>query len=145
MNVALKEFNQIVCQINGVYHDICTKMGISDSDFDILYMICEQGDGCNQSTIYKSLWQKKSTINSSLKKLEKQGFLSIEPGEGRQTRIFLTEKGKELSANTAERVIAIENEVFNNWSKEDQEAMVRLNQRYLEGLVNGTKVLFEED
>jgi len=139
---SLKEFNHITRQINGVYHDICTGLGISDSEFDILYVLAEDGDGCRQSLIYKSIGQKKSTINSAIKKLEKSGCLRVEAGEGRNTRVFLTEAGRKLSADTVERVIALENEIFNSWSEEDREALIRINRAFLESFEARSKALF---
>jgi len=57
-------------------------------------MICNLGEGCNQSALYKNSGLGKSTINSALKKMEKEGYLTIEKGEGRNTRVFLTDAGR---------------------------------------------------
>lgn len=141
MKASLKDFNRVVWQINGVYHDMCAALGISDSEFDVLYVLAEEGGECKQSLIYKSTGQKKTTINSAIKKLEKNGCLRLAAGEGRNTRVFLTEAGRKLSADTVDRVIAIENEMFDSWSTEDREAMIRLNRNYLKGLERGAKTL----
>lgn len=132
MEVAFKEFNQILGNINAAYHGVCVKLGISDSEFDILYILCDLGDGCNQSAIYKNSGLGKTTINSAIKKMEKKGYIRIEQGTGRNTLVYLTEMGKELSAKTAERIIEIENAIFHSWSKEEQNIFVELNKKYLE-------------
>ncbi len=132
MEVAFKEFNQILGNINAAYHEVCVKLGISDSEFDILYILCDLGDGCNQSAIYKNSGLGKTTINSAIKKMEKKGYIRIEQGTGRNTLVYLTEMGKELSAKTAERIIEIENAIFHSWSKEEQNIFVELNKKYLE-------------
>lgn len=134
MFIAFKELNSIISQINGAYHDICTKVGISDSEFDIFYVLCEQGDGCKQSLIYKSSGIGKSTINSAIKKMEKEGYLKVEKDDGRSTRVFLTDKGKARSAETAEHIIEIENRIYESFSKKDREAFIKLNRDYLNAL-----------
>lgn len=131
MRVAFKEFNRIIGNINGAYHDVCMKLGISDSEFDILYILCDLGDGCNQSAFYKNSGLGRSTINSAIKKMEKNGLIRMERGTGRNTLIYLTDAGKALSARTAERVIAIENTIYDSLSREEQELFTRLNERYL--------------
>lgn len=131
MEVAFKEFNQVLGNINAAYHEVCVKLGISDSEFDILYNLCDLGDGCNQSAIYKNSGLGKTTINSAIKKMEKNGLLRIEQGSGRNTLVYLTEEGKKLSARTVERIIEIENMIFHSWSKEDQKMFIGLNEKYL--------------
>lgn len=131
MEVAFKEINQILGNINAAYHEVCVKLGISDSEFDILYTLCDLGDGCNQSAIYKNSGQGKSTINSAIKKMERNGLIRIEQGVGRNTLIFLTEAGKKLSVQTVEKIVEIENAIFHSWSKEDQDMFVGLNEKYL--------------
>lgn len=132
MEVAFKEFNQVMGNINAAYHEVCVKLGISDSEFDILYILCDLGDGCNQSAIYKNSGLGKTTINSAVKKMEKKGYIRIEQGSGRNTLVYLTEAGKELSVKTVERIIEIENAIFHSWSKKDQNMFVELNKKYLE-------------
>ena len=78
MEVAFKEFNQILGNINAAYHEVCVKLGISDSEFDILYILCDLGDGCNQSAIYKNSGLGKTTINSAIKKMEKKGYITLQ-------------------------------------------------------------------
>ena len=136
MEVTLKEFNRIIGNINGAYHDVCIKMGISDSEFDVLYMLHNFGDGCNQSVIYRNSGLSKSTINSSIKKMEKNGFIRVEQGTGRNTKVFLTANGKELSSQTVERVIEIENQIFETWSSEEKEMFIKLNEKYLTDFVS---------
>ena len=45
MKVEFKEFNSIIGKINGIYHEAALKMGMSDSERDILYVLCDKGSG----------------------------------------------------------------------------------------------------
>ena len=69
----------------------------------------------------------RSTVNSAIKKMERDGIIRLEAGAGRNANITLTEKGKALSASTAEKIIAIENSVYDEWLKEEQELFIRMN------------------
>lgn len=127
----IREFNNIMSQIDGAYHELSVKLGISDSEMGILYGILNEGNGCNQSLLYRKSGLGKTTVNSAIRKMEKEGLLYLEAGEGRNTRVFLTDAGKQLSRVTAERQAAMEDEIFMSWSEEDRKQYVELNRRYL--------------
>lgn len=127
MNVKLGELYSIYGQIDASYHTAATKVGLSDTELDIFYVICVKGEPCLQSAIYKMTGATRSTVNSAIKKMERDGIIHLEAGTGRNANITLTEKGKALSASTAEKIIAIENSVYDEWSKEEQEFFIRMN------------------
>ena len=141
MQITLKEFNEILGQTNSIYHEANLKLGVSDSEAEILYILSTHEPGCYQSTIYKESFLTKSTINSALKKMEKKELLYLTPGGGRNTRIYLTEKGMELSKNTAWKIIEMENKVYETWSKEEQETFLRLNRDFAEKMTALVKQL----
>lgn len=132
LKVELKEFNSVIGTIEGLYHEAAVKLGLSDSEFDILYMIYDQGSGCKQSVICRMTGLTRSTLNSALQRMEKSGLLYLKQGQGRNTLIYMTEKGDELMHNTIERVVAVENRIYLSWSKDDQEKFVSLNRRFAE-------------
>ena len=96
MSPALIEFNHIYKDFNDIYHDLAIKLNMSDSIFDIFYYLCEAGDGCMQRDICRSSCLPKQTVNSSIRKLEQQGYLTLTPGKGRGMYIYLTETGKQF-------------------------------------------------
>ncbi len=139
MNAELKSLNTILGQINGTYHEAAVKMGVSDSVLDILYGILIEGDGCNQSVLYKNTGMGKTTVNSAIRKMEKEGLLYLKPGEGRNTRVFLTDAGQELSGRTAGHLMRMEESVLSSWPEDDRHAFVELMGRYLEQFAQKTK------
>lgn len=84
MYSAFKEFYNLLSQLNSVYHDAALKLGLTDSELDILYSLNEHGSGCNQSIFYKETGTTKSTINSAVRKMEQAGYLYLKPGTGRE-------------------------------------------------------------
>ena len=53
MYSAFKEFYNLLSQVDSAYHDAALKLGLTDSELDILYSLNEHGSGCNQSIFYK--------------------------------------------------------------------------------------------
>lgn len=105
---------------------------MSDSAMNILYTLCEKGDGCNQSDIYKPVGISRQTIHTAIHKLEKEGYLFLEPGEGRNKKVFLTDKGKLLSQEKVKPMMDAEDAVLESWSEQEREELIRLTKKYLE-------------
>ena len=66
--------------------------------------------------------------------MEREELIYVTPGTGRNTQVFLTEKGKQLMENTVYRMIEIENEIYNAWTSQEQELFMRLNRDFAEKL-----------
>lgn len=131
---AFQEYNLIQNQINSAYHEAARRMGLSDSELDILYVLSTHEPGCNQSVLYKEAFSIRSTVNSAIRKMEKAGLLYLTPGTGRNTRVYLTDAGQALARDTAERVIRAENEIAARWRPEELELFLRLNRDFAEQL-----------
>lgn len=128
-NAHLKRFNQLITQIDAVYHDVALKLGISDSTLKILYTVCWCGGECLLSEITSGV--SKQTINSALRKLEADNIVYLKAFEGRKKTVCLTEKGYDFVKDTVLRLIAIENAIFDSWSDEERTAYMELTKRYL--------------
>ena len=134
LHPGMKEFNRIFKECNHIYHDIALKLGLCDSGFDILYTLCEIGDGCLQKDICDATMLSKQTIHSSVQKLAKDGYLSLQPGKGRDLHIHLTSAGKALMEEKITPAIQTENLAFTDMSKDEQEEFLRLNRKYIDSL-----------
>ena len=134
LHPGMKEFNRIFKECNHIYHDIALKLGLSDSGFDILYTLCEIGDGCLQKDICDATMLSKQTIHSSVQKLAKDGYLSLQPGKGRDLHIHLTPAGTALMEEKITPAIQTENLAFTDMSKDEQEEFLRLNRKYADSL-----------
>ena len=104
LHPGMKEFNRIFKECNHIYHDIALKLGLSDSGFDILYT------------------------------LAKDGYLSLQPGKGRDLHIHLTSAGRALMEEKITPAIQTENLAFTDMSKDEQEEFLRLNRKYIDSL-----------
>lgn len=82
---ANRKYNNLFRLENELYHDIAVKMGLSDSAFGILYWLDDLGDGCLQRDVCVASGLTKQTVNSSVHKLERTGFVELRVEQGRGT------------------------------------------------------------
>lgn len=126
----LKELNALYREMDGLYHELALKAGLSDSAFFILYAIAEFGDGCLQKDIAEQYFINKKTINSSIKKLEAQGYLKLQRGKRRDMHLYLTEAGRKLQESKIVPVFELENSILDEMPVEESQQLLRLMKKY---------------
>lgn len=129
--VAIREFNRLYKELDDLYHNLALRQGLSDSASIILYALYLLGDGCLQRDICDLSYISKQTINSSIRRLEQDGYLYLQPGRGRDMHICLTPEGRRLVEEKAAPVAAMEERAFSGMPQEDQQALLRLTHAYL--------------
>ena len=127
-------FNYMMSEINAIYHDIAVRMGISDSVQSVLYAICENGEQCLQSDIYKQTGTSRKTINTAIHKLEKEGLVYLEQGQGRNTIVCLTESGKVFANEKSRPLLDVEDAIFSSWTDSELSLYLELTERYRDAL-----------
>lgn len=128
MKTAFQEFNRIFGQLENIYHEAALKMGLSDSEFWILYTLSLHESGCCQAQLCRETGMTKTTVNSALKKMKRDGLLETSPGSGRTLLITLTGRGLARAEHTVCRLIRQENLIYESWLPEEQATLIRLNQ-----------------
>lgn len=128
----LRKINYMTAEMNGLYHQVALRQGLSDSVSMVLYSLYERGGSCMLSQIYKDSGISKQTINSAIRRLEAEEMLYLASATGRSKRVFLTEKGTARAENTVGRLMEAEIMAFADWSDQDVENHVGLMERYLE-------------
>lgn len=130
----LKRYNYLSGEIESTYHEMSIKLGLSDSAMRILYTICDSGTDCPLQEIRRLSGLTKQTVNSALRKLEAEGIIYLEPLGPKHKNVCLTEEGKLLAQQTAGRILALENDIFASWPREDVERYLALTEAYLHAL-----------
>ncbi len=123
--------NYLVGEIDAAYHEMSRKLGLSDSSMKILYTVCDIGEGCLLQEICRRCGLSKQTVNSAIRKLESDGILYLESAGSKIKKVLLTAKGRNLTEQTAVRMIQAENEIFASWPEEDVSKYLELTERYL--------------
>lgn len=130
-----EEFNQFLREFQDVYAAAAIKLGISQSAFDVLWALCECGEGCLQRDICAYAYLGKQTVGSSVHKLVADGILHLEPAEtGRGIRVFFTQQGKEFVEKNVIPLSRADAEAFADVTAEEREVLVGAARRYLHGL-----------
>lgn len=135
------QYTYLAGEINALYHEAAVKMGISDSIQNILYVICEKGNRCLQSEISKLTGISRQTINSAIRRLEKEGIVYLEQGKGRNTIVCLTDKGERYALEKVAPLFEIENKIWSEWTPEQQQAYITLTQQYRDALKKYLKTM----
>ncbi len=136
-----RKYNQLLGELDSSYHSINLKLNISDSAMRILYAICESGDECQLKDICLKSGLSKQTINSSIRNLEREDIVYLTQSEKKGKKVHLTSKGKEITKNTALKLITIENEILDAWSEEDVKTYLFLTEKYLNDFKKKVKEL----
>ena len=70
-----KRYNYLSSEISALYHEAAVKLGLSDSAMNILYAVCENEGRCPQSEVCRLTGVSRQTINSAIRKLEREGVI----------------------------------------------------------------------
>lgn len=127
----LRRFNRLVSETDAAYHAIAQRLGLSDSAFQILYTLYDEGGACPLRDICAYSGLTKQTVNSALRKLEAEGSVTSGSGTARHKTVTLTPEGASLAEKTVAKVIAIENDILSSWPEDELEKYLRLTEDYL--------------
>lgn len=121
-------------EMDDLYHENAISMGLSDSAQIVLYTLCELGDGCLQRDLCERCFLSKQTIHSSVRKLEREGLLTLTPGKGRDMHLALTPAGRALAEKTVYPLAEAESRAMDTLAPSEQAELLRLTQAYVSAL-----------
>lgn len=127
----LAEYTRLHSEMDGLYHTLAVRAGLSDSALDILYALCVLGDGCLQRDVCALSFTSKQTIHSSIRKLEQDGLLRLQPGQRREVHIRLTPRGSRLIQEKVLPILDLERQAMACLSPEERESFLRLTRQYI--------------
>ncbi len=111
---------------DAVYHNAAVKLGLSDSAQCILYILSDT-ESCTQQELCSRSFFPKQTINSTVLKLAKDGYLVLEsiPGTRNQKKITLTDAGQALVREKIEPLKQAEQRAYSHFSEEELAACLK--------------------
>jgi len=131
-NAKLYRFNNLMAEIDQLYHKAALKFGLSDSAMRIIYTLYSEGKySCRLSEVCRMSGLSKQTANSAVRKLEADGIVVLVAEDGKQKSAVLTENGKLLAEQTVSKIIAAENRILEQWSELECGEYLRLTQDYM--------------
>lgn len=127
----LVEYNNSTKQLDEIYRNVARCFTLPECTFWILYTLRIEQRSFTQTEICDFLYEPKQTVNSALKKLEREQCIAFSAGDDqRSKKISLTEKGVRLAGQTVDRVINAETEALRQMSEEDSRQLIRLTRQY---------------
>lgn len=131
INDKVKQLNAMLSAIDGVYQELLKAKGVSDSEYIVMFAIKELGEGCSQKDIADNSNVSKKTINSTIKKLQKEGYIELKLGKYPNMHIYLTELGKEYMENNIMPILEVENKIVDGMSEDEFEFLAACFERYI--------------
>ncbi|MGN1389435.1 MAG: MarR family winged helix-turn-helix transcriptional regulator, partial [Bulleidia sp.] len=130
----IHRFNRINDEITALYHRAFRKLGFSDSEMVILYMLCDYSHGLTQSDIINVTGMSKQTVNSAISRMVQNGWIMLGERTNHRREIRFTETGEAISRDVIVPFIAAEDHLFEGWTAEEKEQFLLLHQRYRDAL-----------
>lgn len=123
-------FNQMYKEYNDIYQQAARHFNMPTVSFWLIYVL-RQKSVCTQKDFMEQLYYPKQTINSALKLLEKQEYVTLERSEEdrRSKLIHLTDKGLAFAKDTADKIICAENAAFLSFADSEREMFLSLFER----------------
>ena len=128
----IHRINYLNAELNALYHHASLKLGLTDSAAMVLYTIYDNGENCLLSDIYKQSGVSKQTVNSAIRKLEKERIIYLEQNSGRTKKVVLTDTGKEYVQKTVARLFDAEAAAFASWTEEEINAHIGFMEKYID-------------
>ena len=132
INDKLSQLNAMLCELDSIYQRLLQLNNVSDSEYVVMIAILTLGEGCLQKDIAENSYMSKKTINSTIKKLQKEEYITLKAGKYPNMHIHLTDKGREHVKNNVLPIIEVEDKVLNEMSEEEFETLVRGYSKYIE-------------
>lgn len=127
----VKYLNTMLCEIDNIYQNLLQSNGLSDSEYVVMFAIMELGEGCLQKDIADNSYINKKTINSTIKKFEKAGLITLKAGKYPNMHINLTESGWNYIKTKIIPIIEIENSVMKNIPDNQFETLTKTYSKYI--------------
>lgn len=96
--------------IDALYRATAVSYGLTTCDMWIYYFLLLEPEGISQHTICDQIMSPRQTVNSAVKKLSRNGMLTIgqNDGDGRSRLLRLTEKGETFARQTVLKLLNAE-------------------------------------
>lgn len=121
-----------MCRLTELYGEWAKQHGISYNTMNILYSL-NKGTGCTQKQIAEEWMIPKQTVNSTVKNLERNGYICFETAEGKkEKRILLTETGKAYADHCLKGLYEIEDRSMGKIGERMRNALVESSLAYTE-------------
>lgn len=128
----LHYINNFDLQLVGQYSRYAASCNLSSTQLWIYLALFQNEQGLSQKQIAAQFLIPVQTVNTCMKKMKEQGLVEDAPipGQKRERRFTLTDKGKEAASPIVAPLCQYEENALNTMSEQEQEVLISLLQKY---------------
>ena len=136
MNAELSRLNRLIKRQEELYHQCAKKAQLTDTQFWVLYALCEAEDALCQNTFCENWCYSKQTVNTAVANLEKQGllYLAYVKGSHKQKELRLTPAGQDFCNRHVRTLLQAEGNALMKLSDSERQSFFSLLTRLLDTL-----------
>lgn len=126
----IHRINYLMAEVNAIYHQAAIKPGMPDSVMCVLYAIYDGDGSCPLSEIYRQSGISKQTVNSAIRRLERDGILFLRQSKGRCKTVFLTDEGGQYVNEMILPLCRAEARAIEGWTDGEIGTYIALTEKY---------------
>ena len=132
---------------DALYSILAERSGVSEGMFWVLYAICMSEEQCTQRDICRVWAMNKQTVNSALRHLVREDFITMEVcTEDRRSKLLhFTEKGREFCDTYIIPIFEAEEQAFEELTEKERETLMGLTKKLNVLLWNHLSYLLPEE
>lgn len=132
--LVLAVFNRLHKKMNVIYHNYAKSVGLSDASFWLLYSLYECGKPCTQKELCEAWFYAPQTINTALKNMEEQGYVTLEqtPGNLKNKQVHFTKAGDILVRQKIVPLVCAEERSFAHLDEIERDQLLDITQKHIE-------------
>lgn len=128
----LQQLNQMYQQLDWIYHTMALRCGLADAAYWTLYALCDADRPLTQQDLCQSWSYSKQTIHSAVSSLQKQGYVTLRPLEGRKRKaVELTEEGRRFCQSTVALLFEAERRAFARLTPAERTQLLDIYEKHL--------------
>lgn len=122
----------MLSEISSIYEKLLLSKNVPEGVFIIMSSILDLGEGCLQKQISEISYLNKKTVNSAIKKLQKEGLIELVAGKYPNMHIHLTDKGREYMTSKIIPIIEVERKALELMPSEEFGTLVEGYKKYID-------------
>lgn len=128
----LRHINGMLSEISSIYEKLLSSKNVPEGVFIVMSSILDLGEGCLQKEISEISYLNKKTVNSTIKKLQKEEYIELVAGKYPNMHIYLTEKGKEYMKSNIIPIIEVESKALELMPSNEFATLVKSYRKYID-------------
>ena len=128
----LRHINGMLSEISSIYEKLLLSKNVPEGVFIIMSSILDLGEGCLQKQISEISYLNKKTVNSAIKKLQKEGLIELVAGKYPNMHIYLTDKGREYMTSKIIPIIEVERKALELMPSDEFGTLVEGYKKYID-------------